>query len=82
MRSLFLGNFDYFPFLIDSRNEDRRDAACAVRGNSSTRKRTVPSDDRARGAGRGGLWNVVVLDLAFYELRSSSCRLISSNLSM
>jgi len=65
-----------------SRNGDRRDVEAVAHGNSCIRKVNVWPDDRVHAADRVGPWNVVVLDLAFYELRSSSFRLKSSNLSM
>jgi hypothetical protein len=68
--------------LCNDRNEDRHDAASVIRGSSSIRKKTVSSNHRERAADSCGLWNVVVLDLAFYELRSSTLRLISSNFSI
>src|SRR4051812_36446637 len=74
--------FPGLPVPCRNRSEDRPDAAGVAHGNSCIRIRIVRPGDRERADGRGGPWNVVVLDLAFYELRSSSFRLKSSNLSM
>jgi hypothetical protein len=48
--------------LYSGRNEDRRDAASAVRGSSSTQKKILSSNRRERVADWCGPWNVVVLD--------------------
>ena len=74
--------FPELPVPYRNRSVGRPDVEAAARGNSCIRIRTVWPGDRERAAGRGGPWNVVVLDLAFYELRSSSYRLKSSNVSM
>jgi len=74
--------FPELPVPCRNRSEDRLDVEAVAHDNSCIQKGIVWQGDRERAAGRGGPWNVVVLDLAFYELRSSSFRLKSSNLSM
>jgi hypothetical protein len=74
--------FPELPVPYRNRSEGRRDVEAVAHDNLCIRIRIVWPGDRERAAGRGGPWNVVVLDLAFYELRSSSFRLMSSNSSM
>src|SRR5437867_123920 len=47
------------------RNGGRPGAEAAVRDNSGIPRTIALLNDRALGGGRGGLWNVVVSDLAF-----------------
>src|SRR5579884_2421356 len=52
------------PALCKSRNEDKRDAASVIHGNSDIPKKIAPLNDRVPGGDHAAPSNVVFLDLA------------------